>query len=158
MSEDTLIIYILAACLLLMAVFLIVKEYSAAKETKKIISALRATQKAKSAIEHDLKIAQQNALDQLKNQSAAILSEHIRAMQDELRDMQVENDTRALRIERLEERINEFVSAPNPAEIDASRVIALYNSGFSSNEIARQLKINQSEVVLTLRLNNLEPR
>ncbi|MDR0664837.1 MAG: hypothetical protein LBF86_04875 [Helicobacteraceae bacterium] len=158
MSEETLLIYILAGCLLLMAIFLIVKEFSAAKQAKRIIAALRSAQRARVAIEHDLKIAQQAALDQIKSQAAAILSEHIRATQEELRDMQIENDTRALRIERLEEKINEFASVPIATGIDASKVIALYNSGFNANEIARELKINQSEVVLTLRLNNLEPR
>ncbi|MDR1451175.1 MAG: hypothetical protein LBI57_02395 [Helicobacteraceae bacterium] len=158
MSEEILLIYILAGCLLLMAIFLIVRESAAAKLTRKIAIALRSAQKARVAIEHDLKIAQQNALDQIKQQSASILSEHIRAMQEELRDMQIENDARALRLERIEERVDEFFAAPNHLGIDASKVIALYNSGFNANEIAKELKINQSEVVLTLRLNNLEAR
>jgi DNA-directed RNA polymerase specialized sigma24 family protein len=158
MSEEMLLIYILAGCLLLMAIFLIVREYGAAKQLRKIVAALRAAQRARITLEHDLKIAQQTALDQIKSQSAAILSEHIRAMQEELRDMQFENDAKALRIGRLEERIDEFFAAPSQLGIDASKVIALYNSGFNSKEIAKELKVNQNEVVLTLRLNNLEPR
>jgi hypothetical protein len=144
--------------MLLMAIFLIVREASAAKEARRVVTALRAAQKSRIAIEHDLKVSQQTAIDEIKRQSASILSEHIRSMQNEIQDMQIENDTRALRIERLEGRINEFLSVPAPLGLDAAKAIALYDSGFSVGEIARELKVNQNEVALALRLNNLEPR
>ncbi|GHS88535.1 hypothetical protein FACS189487_07000 [Campylobacterota bacterium] len=157
--SDIYLIYLLFGCLCLLFLFLVVREAANAKQTRAILSALANITRARAATEHELRVAQQTAIDQLKDQSAKILSEHIKSMEAELRDMQIENDTRSLRLDRLEEKINEYFSAPSAAaSLDVSRAISLYNTGYNIDEIARELRTNQSEVALVLRLNNLEPR
>ncbi|MDR1911812.1 MAG: hypothetical protein LBQ52_05650 [Helicobacteraceae bacterium] len=157
-DETTLLIYVLAGCMLLMALFLIAREFSASKQAQRIETALLIAKRARAELEHDLKVTQQNSLDEIKKQSETILIERIKEIKNELRDMQIENDTRALRIDRLEERISEYLSPPSAnVNLDPTRAISLYNSGYNINEIARELKTTPDEVILTLKLNNVNP-
>ncbi|MCV6608812.1 MAG: hypothetical protein OIF32_11400 [Campylobacterales bacterium] len=59
------------------------------------------------------------------------------------------------RVEGLEEKAKEYMSIPMSASLDEGRVVSLFKSGYSAEEIAREIRANVSEVTFVLKLKGL---
>ena len=60
------------------------------------------------------------------------------------------------RLEHLEEKTKEYMAVPSSmVGLDEKRVISLFHAGYSTEDIARELRANISEVAFILKLNNL---
>lgn len=162
MNETLLLFALLCGAILLLIVFLVYRDNSFTRRMRVYEAGIETLNRELFKMENRLKTQQQELISALENdlkrQSAEAIAGSIRHLQDSLQTEAIERDTQNMRIDRLEERITEFLSVPGTASLDASRAISLHQSGYSVEEIARDMRANVSEVALALKLNNLEPR
>lgn len=162
MSETLLLFLLLCGAVLLLIIFLAYRDSVFTRRLKTYEAGIEALNRELFKFESRLKNHQNEALaaleNDLKRQGAEAIAQSVRRLQEALQTEAIERDTQNMRLDRLEERITEFLSVPGTASLDASRVISLHNAGYSPEEIARDLRANVSEVALALKLNNLEPR
>lgn len=59
------------------------------------------------------------------------------------------------RVDGLEEKAKEYMSIPMSASLDEGRVVSLFKSGYSTEEIAKEIRANVSEVSFVLKLKGL---
>lgn len=79
-------------------------------------------------------------------------------IQKKIDDLVIEFDMGQVKVARLEDKINEFLTLPNVGGFDASRAISLHNMGYTVEDISKELRVSVNEISLALKLNNLEPR
>jgi allophanate hydrolase subunit 1 len=158
MSETLLLIGLLCFVIAMLIGYIFYRDYALAQRFSRLAAIINRLVDEKDRIESSFAAEQEANIEAIKLQSAEIIVEQIKNVQESIRDFQVELDTQALRLDRLEARFNEYVSVPVNNNIDTSRLIAMYNSGAGIEEIAHKLRIGASEVTLALKLNNIITR
>ncbi|MDR2906293.1 MAG: hypothetical protein LBU73_10125 [Helicobacteraceae bacterium] len=159
--NDTYLIYLLCGAIALIFLYLIAREFQTSRDFRRIYAALAAAQKARVGIEHELRVTMQKAVDETREKSESAIGEGLRASREEITDIKIETDFLLQRLDRLEESINKYhflLSDQGVGEPDAAKIVSLYTSGYSIDEIARQLRVSATDVAFVVRLNNLEVR
>ncbi|MDR0747267.1 MAG: hypothetical protein LBE89_05165 [Helicobacteraceae bacterium] len=158
MNETLLLIGLLCFVIAMLIGYIFYRDYALAQRFSRLTAIINRLSDEKDRLKTSFAAERDANLEAIKLQSAEIIVEQIKNVQESIRDLQVELDTQALRGDRLEARLNEYVSVPVDNNIDTSRLIAMYNSGAGIEEIARQLRIGANEVTLALKLNNIVTR
>ena len=155
MYELALIVGLLAVVLLFIIVILVSVNGSLHAQIRTLSNAIEQANRAHKRFQIETEGRLEQAQEDLKLETARVISEQLKLLQDKTRDMEIEFDTQSLRFDRLEERINEYLSVA-PTTLDTARVVALHNAGLSTAEIAKEIRANHSEVQFALSIHNLD--
>ncbi|GHV09227.1 hypothetical protein AGMMS50229_18990 [Campylobacterota bacterium] len=156
-NETMLLIALVGLGLLCVTAYAIYRDRAATAKNITLAKHIKTLEAAK--LTHEARIAALgNEITALKSDSVTIIAEQFKLFNDKLRDMQIENDTNAMRVDRLDERLGEYLSITPTSSLDTTRVITLHKSGLTVAEIAKELHANHSEVLFALKMHDLNPR
>ena len=163
---DVILVGLISIGVFALFVFVAVRESAINKKLKtydrsfdilnKEIFALRKELKGKGSIPIDLdsKFATAEEFEEFTN----IIISKIRDMQNDSNNFK-QSVFDKFEDAKVKEQTSHTMSLPLSASIaDESKIISLFESGFSLEDIARQLRVNVGEIEFVLKLNNVKTR
>ncbi|MDR3347516.1 MAG: hypothetical protein LBN32_02775 [Helicobacteraceae bacterium] len=156
MNEILLVTIVLCVWLIAFGVFTLARDRVRSRHIEVLAKNLKTLKEDNEKFKRETSNRVTDEIESMKKQSVDIIAAQLQSMQAALRDMQIENDTNQLRVDRLEERLREYLSITPTSNLDTTRAVALHKAGLTAAEIAKELRANQSEVIFALRLNELK--
>ncbi len=156
MSEAMILIFLLAGIVVMMFVFMIIKDTATAKRLRIYEDAIETLNKNLYALEKKVKASPSDDFAEIIAQELAPVTQ---SLVHALKEIQENNLTfqhaTEGRLRGLEERYKTLFTPSSDTGADENRIITLYQQGASIEEIARDLRTTAGSVEFVLKLNGL---
>jgi len=167
MTPDFLILAIIGVTVVFLFIFIFIRDFNISKKIKIYENSLETLNKTIFEIEKQMK-----RMDQLDDLEQCVTKEEVKQILNNeignftkslikgLRDIQDNNlqfqDNIQNRVEKLENKMKDFMIVPTNPLMDEDKVIKLFKSGYTIESIAKDLRMTVGEVDFVLKLNNLK--